>query len=294
MLDRVTHTVSLIESIADPKLISVQTDNYKQLVQTVGNIATLDLQPAPYRQKFEAQSQVLDRYIGALQRISTQTKSENAHYSVLSLNAAIKPELAQSLQSLNRYWTCERKSIEVFSMPDVSDSTAMTTSLRAHKSVAESMSGTKSGESRGGDVRSKIGNSDRRPPSNQAGFTPNYFLLIFLSFLGLFSLLYFNRKRNRAREYRRIINRPAAVTLNKKTSDMIIIDITRNGFKIEHDGQIEKAQTLKVQLNGKWHVGQIKWHNNFYAGVRFKKPIAEKSFRDIITNKARTTPDTVS
>jgi len=75
---------------------------------------------------------------------------------------------------------------------------------------------------------------------------------------------------------------------------MIIIDITRNGFKIEHDGQIEKAQTLKVQLNGKWHVGQIKWHNNFYAGVRFKKPIAEKSFRDIITNKARTTPDTVS
>lgn len=109
-----------------------------------------------------------------------------------------------------------------------------------------------------------------------------HYLILFgiLAFIG--GLYYLSRriKKFEAREARRILNRLIKVRLEDRIHDFYLVDLSRNGAKLNHPRAIEGQNSLHIQLGDEWHQGQIKWHNDFFAGVLFKTPLDVETFSD--------------
>ena len=288
MLDNIIHTVSVIEVMSAPKNAENHSNNMAVLDTTLKQIAVQTLQPDIYKKRFKTESLSLDRYISALKITVTQRASDSPRQSLERLTTAYTPEVSRSLQSLNNYWSCNKNTPNTPPIDAEGMGGKTGSSLTARKTVKDTLKGTTSGNGERSAGSALAAQGKRVYTNTNPEFKPNYFALVIVAFLGLFGLLYYRRKRSRAREHRRIINTAVPISLNKKTANMIMVDITRNGFKVEHAGLIETQKKLRVQLNGRWHSGQIMWRNAHYAGVKFKKPIDEAGFRQIISAPNKT------
>jgi len=90
--------------------------------------------------------------------------------------------------------------------------------------------------------------------------------------------------KTRVREQRRVLNIPISIKMGSTAYDAGLVDISMNGLKLEHAGRIKRPSKLHVQLGEMWYLGQIKWHNKLYAGVKFKKPIDADTLSAVITS----------
>ncbi|GLQ20937.1 PilZ domain-containing protein [Algimonas porphyrae] len=101
------------------------------------------------------------------------------------------------------------------------------------------------------------------------------FFGMILALLALPAFIYWRRwaANYQTREARRVLQSPASVLLDQTRRDMIIVDISMNGMKLDHGGAINSHKRLNVQLAGRWILGHIRWQNASYAGIQFDRPI---------------------
>ncbi|MGB6231764.1 MAG: PilZ domain-containing protein [Litorimonas sp.] len=111
------------------------------------------------------------------------------------------------------------------------------------------------------------------------GITMTQSVTAFLVMLGLVGgvagLVWLRRvvQIRRQREERRMLFRTVAVQVGEAESQMTLVDLSMNGFKIKHEGFLGEAKRLFVELEGEWMSGEVRWANPQFAGVKFDRPI---------------------
>ncbi len=87
-----------------------------------------------------------------------------------------------------------------------------------------------------------------------------------------------SNQTHQQREERHICHQPILVWIRRRSAQLIIVDFTRFGMKLDHRGLIKDQRTLHFQLNKKWSKGKIVWHNSIFAGVKFSQPLTDEQY----------------
>ncbi|WP_146183995.1 hypothetical protein [Aliiroseovarius pelagivivens] len=81
---------------------------------------------------------------------------------------------------------------------------------------------------------------------------------------------------------REVCNTPVLVSINDRCTMTRIVDINRNGMKIEAASIHEQDDWVDLYFCGHNCRGKIKWKNEYFAGVRFQKRISPTAVTDIL------------
>ncbi|MGB6317480.1 MAG: PilZ domain-containing protein, partial [Litorimonas sp.] len=111
--------------------------------------------------------------------------------------------------------------------------------------------------------------------------------------MALLGLLFYAQRRFRqttAREARRTLDQPVRVLLDGRTLTLRLIDVSMNGAKIGHAAQLSEGMEVGLQLAGTWHSGTIRWNNDNFAGLKFKRTLNAADL-SVVTGKKRPAPE---
>ena len=100
-----------------------------------------------------------------------------------------------------------------------------------------------------------------------------YIMLLLFALAGLGFYLQRRLRRETEREARRILDKPVKVYINGALLRLHLIDISMNGAKLGHAGEVTENDDIGIDIGGTWHNAQVRWTNSNYAGVKFKKAL---------------------
>lgn len=223
----------------------------------------------------EIHRQALIRYRdGAIYRLSDPN-------AAIGWSALIAYDFVDRMRRLETRWSCDpdRQSAEALTRAQGEPQPAGppgTPNLRPDNPVG----GTNSGFSRG---------------SVAAGSSLNSAIsgrdLAFLSAFGVIllgGLFWLYRRRNsaefREREIRQMLSKKVTIKMGRTQHDAVLVDMSMNGFKLQHNGCVGKVRKLEIFLADQWHMGHIRWRNDGFAGVRFGRPVSPDTLRATARN----------
>lgn len=255
-----------------------------KLGELVEKIALSNLIYPDRQGAFPAETRAISQYISSLQEAVAGAQPSNDDYTLQTIGRETSAELTRSLQSLSTYWNCtaeelspqlEAESSAVYSGRSIERVTKAATEL-ANPALGQSKERIRTSNS--GIVLQQV----RLDSAIPKGGLQLFFLMVIL---GLLIVAYSVRKRSktfRMREKRRLLHMPVNIRIGAVDYTMIMVDISMNGFKIQHPGIIQRPGKLRVELGGTWYRAQIKWNNKLFAGVRFKNPLNTRTFNAVV------------
>lgn len=287
-ISAVMQTASLVRKIQADKAHRNDPENFARLDILVGQISLPALVPPETGDALADESAALRAYLSTIREAIAGSKSGYDDYARQTLITGLNRDLARSLQSLDQHWGCgpdEDLSEEDEDIP------------------VDAALGAGASEETVEDRREEAVNLEAKNPSsgsgavtggqsNGVGFGRGALMgggttLFSLMVLGiaLVALGFYLRRRAKTRtvrEARRLLHKPVQVRFGTEEAEMFVVDISMNGFKIEHSGRILHEGKLQVKLEGIWHAGHVRWQNDFFAGVKFNKPIDSETLSAVV------------
>lgn len=276
-IDRVWETVSVIRQLDGTQNARTNQRDLRRIQSLLPQISATTLGDA-------SQAQPISRFVTQIETALTSTETQ------LSLSSNVKQVVStaflRDVQSLDAYWNCRRSEAAVDSAGDFevpattrNDTGVLDDATADDKNIIAGMS-----EANGLSPNSRVLKNSKVGRDIDFELTPPLFFIAFLAFcLGITLYLRKRSKGFRSRQKRRILQTPILAQLGKKNFAMTLVDISMNGGKVQHSGEIEKQKTIKLEINGRWYAGKIIWTNEAFAGVSFKKPLKSSIFNAAVS-----------
>ena len=287
MINQLLYSASLLKQIETEPQSQKPSDTARKLSRVIDNISLDSLIPPSSQSSFSYEHASLLKYVSYARESATKSPTRQEGGDQTEFRTALSPELSKSLQTLEAHWQCRP-------------------ALNAQPSLTEGRAGaaTFGGGTLSGVIQSKTQIANAAPQTSKParhfsgggtvlgqaqldGVMPKasfqLFLLILLT-ATIMGGIYWQKRtiRHQVREHRRILNTATEIKLGTQSYQVVMVDISRNGFKIQHPSIIEQSQNLYVRLADLWFPGQIKWHNKLYAGVKFKEPLDTETFNGFL------------
>ncbi len=294
MIDKVLGTFSLIRDIQIDQSDRRYAENMSKLATLVDQISLPALVPPQSRDGLSTESAALFYYLSSLREAVVGAKYGYDDHAKLTLNNGITKEFTASIKSLDDYWQCTPQA-----PPPNSEARNMGEAVGAKTAqgdFAKPLLQAPPDRDRTDDNRLADNRlSDNRLSDNRLAGRVKFGLVTPLSntslslalvvFIALFGMLFYAHKRTKnfkVRDARRVVRTARNVRIGKSVFQIIIVDISMNGAKIQHAELINKQKKLQIELDGTWYPGQIKWRNQMFAGIKFDRSIGTQTFNTIL------------
>lgn len=287
-ISAVMRTASLIRKVQADKTHRNDFENFTRLESLVGQISLPALVPPETGDVLADESAALRAYLSSIREAIAGSKSGYDDYARETLITGLNRDLARSLQSLDQHWGCgpdEELSQEDEDIPvdaaqgagadeeTVEDRREETVNLQAKNP------GSGSGAETGGQSN---GVGLARGALMDGGTTLFSLIMLGIALIALGFYLRRRAKNRTVREARSLLHKPVQVRFGTDQAEMFVVDISMNGFKLEHSGRILHEGKVQVELEGIWHAGHVRWQNDFFAGVKFNKPINSETLSAVV------------
>lgn len=293
-----THS-SMIESISLVRQIQMDPGgpNYRvqiqQLNSITGRISLPALIPDDPASSDSTEREALIQYVSALQGAVSSAALGRDGDVRRTLQEVITPQVFSGLSSLGSHWECDGK--EPSRQSDVDGNTEMAAFSGSEGGEAQNGESSPADSSASSLNRStSMGSGNGTASRREAVVTGNtmifFIMLIVMALLALFFYAQSRARRKTVRETRRALNTLVDVQMDGQNRQMRLVDISMNGFKVSHSGQIDIQEEISLALGGAWHQGQIRWANPHYAGIKFKRAIDPKTLSSAMDNPTDAPP----
>lgn len=275
----------MVESIALVRQIQNDPGGpaYRAQVNRLNTLTTQislnDLIPADPAASRSEDRQAISQYVSGLQMAVSGAMMGRDITARQTFETLITPAVFNGLSSFETHWDCSGEALSPQS--DRADDTDTKTLSKTAYGDAENGPNRPANptESTGnsGDLSKSVGDGNGTSFGGDAIVTGNtmvfFIMLLGMVLIGGFFYAQSRMRRKTVRESRRALNASVDVRLDGKTRQMRLVDISMNGFKIGHDGQINEQDDIAVAIGGTWYDGNVRWANPHYAGVKFKRAI---------------------
>jgi len=290
-LSQMIESVSLVRQIQTDPGGPTYGEQIGRLGAVTAQISLPDLIPLDPAATRASERDALIRYVSGLREAVAGAASGHDGYAQQAISTIVTPELFRGLSSMETHWDCggeERARDSQFNSERGSDQTAFSgsgggdagSSTSQPSNPAQSSSSSRNNPTTDGSGGGSYFGRDAIVGGNMISLG---LMLVFVVLVGGFFIAQKLLHRKSVRETRRTLNRLVQVQISGQSYNMRLVDISMNGFKIGHSGQLEGQDEIDVELGDDWYVGQIRWANPHYAGVKFKHPIDEDTLSDIAT-----------
>ncbi len=281
-IDRVLESVSIIRAIqSDPKGRFYE----KNIVQLNQLSTQINMPTGLNRDLADVNSAPISNYIDTLNAAMIIAENGETLDARQILIDNIKPEFISAVQVFENQWNCRERAVSEESQQKKGsgDFTSANAAILKDASGQGANNIARDSQSQGALGNSRILQESKIGRRAQFELTTPYMLLGGLFVLGL--ILYMLQRRSKgfkARQKRRILNTPVRMRLNNTDSLILLVDISRNGVKVQHNGTLDMQKKVNLHINGQWHSGHIIWRNDSFAGVKFKKPMKAPTFNAFV------------
>jgi|GEM_PF-6378775 len=201
------------------------------------------------------------------------------------LTNGLTQDFSNSLQSVEKFWSCTsgENALQTGQLEGSEDHTGVTSAVIEYEQSQSERPSLNASESKGLSANSRVLNQSKVGRDVDFELTPPFFLVggFLLLILGLF-VAQRRSKRFKARAKRRILNVPVRVKFAKTDVAMVLVDISRNGVKVQHGELLGGQKKVNLHINGKWLSGHVIWSNDSFAGVQFKRPMKALTFNAFV------------
>jgi len=287
-ISAVMETASLVRKIQADKAHRNDPAHFARLDMLVGQISLPALIPPETGNVLADESIAIRAYLSTIREAIAGSKSGYGDYARQTLIAGLNQDLARSLQSLDQHWGCSPDEELSEKDEDIPVDAALgtgasveTVEVRGEETVNLE---AKNPGSAGGAVTGGQSNGVGFARGALMDGSTALFSLIVLG-IALIAIGFYLRRRaknRKVREARRLLHKPVQVRFGAEQAEMFVVDISMNGFKVEHSGRILHEGKVQVELEGVWHAGHVRWQNDFFAGVKFNKPIDSETLSAVV------------
>lgn len=297
-IDDILYSAALIKKAAASPDRQALVDRARELETLTRQISlpalTADGSAGDASTAFTEERAVLFQYLSNIREGAAAAHSGYENYARDVFTRAFAPDFSQSLLSLESHWQCRenRPRPEILSQDRLDNGPYQRArfnggALGDEENISTPLENTAVGTTTA--ARRFSGGGSTLPMSQLDSVMPKASIGLFMLMMSLSLVVgvFYARARShktRVREQRRVLNIPISIKMGSTAYDAGLVDISMNGLKLEHAGRIKRPSKLHVQLGEMWYLGQIKWHNKLYAGVKFKKPIDADTLSAVITS----------
>lgn len=286
-IDSITHTVAVVRNAQAASTAREQNATTLQLEPILARISVPALLSSDVRTALPQDSRAIFLYVSSLREAVEAAKDGHAEFAQQALSDALGPDMAGGVNALTSYWNCNPNSShqsfgENASQIDIEAQNSSNQPTPPSEKRVQSVGDGSDLRDRSSERQSGDGSYFTRDVVVEGNILSFLLMLGLMALTGLFVFLYRQRKKFRAREARRVLNRPISVRLGSAESQLLLVDISMNGAKLQHPGGLEGERRIDINLNGFWHSAQIKWSNALFAGVMFKTPLDEDTLQTVI------------
>lgn len=286
----------VIEAVLDTAYIvqDIQTvqDNHRRrlyiaaLETNAAHISLSGLIPDHSAEDFDKESEALSLYLSRLRGAIDAHHEGHDDKAQQLLGLARNPEFSQAINSLNYYWNCQtHEDVQGIDMSGTYDESVYSAAPQAELTSADSrFAKAVTGKSNisGGRASSPLYGKKSALGGVLTHRSNIFFVIVCMLLLGG---IYYFRQRAKAfkiREERSYLYMPIAISTDQRNHTITLVDISMNGAKVKHDGALRGHKTVQIKLGENWYAGDIMWSNDFFSGVRFKKPITKMTFNRLV------------
>lgn len=290
---------SMVESVSLVRQIQIDPGgpNYRAQMQQLSSVAGLislpTLIPDDPASSGSTEREALIQYVSGLREAVSGAALGRDRDARRTLETVITPELFSGLSSMGSHWDCDGE--EPTRQSDVDGDTERS-----------AFSGSEGGETQGGpsspadssagslNRATSMGNGNGTASRRDAVVTGNtmtfFIMLLIMALIAGFFYAQSRARRKTVRETRRPLNTLVDVQMDGQNRQMRLVDISMNGFKVRHSGQIDDQEEMSVAIDGAWYQGHIRWVNPHYAGVKFKRAIDPETLALAMSNPDMNSP----
>lgn len=286
----------MVESVSLVRQIQMDPGgpNYRaqiqQLNSVAGRISLPNVIPDDPASSSSTEREALIQYVSSLRGAVSNAALGRDTNARRTLETIITPTVFGGLSSLGSHWECDGK--EPTRQSDVDGDTEM--AAFAGSEGGEGQTGSDSpvnaadsavnGLNRSTSMGNGNGTASRRDAVVTGNTMTFFIMLLVMTLIAGFFYAQSRARRKTVRESRRALNTLVDVQMDGQDRQMRLVDISMNGFKIRHSGQIDDQDEISVALGGAWHHGHIRWANPHYAGVKFKRAIDPETLSSVMDN----------
>lgn len=278
-LSHMIESLSLVSEIqTDPGGPAYKT-NLDRLDAVTTRISLPDLIPLDPSASRATERDALIRYVSGLREAVSSAASGHDLYAQQRLDTIVTPAVFAGLSSMETHWDCgSEEDTQQLDIDGQTDANAFSGSdggdaENGPNRTANPTDSKADSRPRQTNVSEQTGTSFSRDAVVTGNMMAFFFMLGFMALIAAFFYAQSSAQKKTVRESRRALNAPVDVKLDGTDHRMRLVDISMNGFKLRHSGQIDTQETLSVSIGGAWHVGHVRWANPHYAGIKFKRAI---------------------
>ena len=291
MIDTVLDTASILQESQTAQSDREYQQYIDKLERRAAHISLPALIPPKLAESFPREKLVLSHYLYSLQNAIELQRGGYNQQAQHTLKQARTVEFSQSLKSLGFYWNChsggDEQGIEMRGQDsDAFYSAASDTGAISPKSDFAKAITHNAAASSGRSSSPLYGR--KAALAGVLSYQSSLFMIIVSLLIG--GGIYYFRRRAKAfkmREERRYLYQPVSISIGQRNHIITLVDISMNGAKLKHDGILSKQKTLYIELGEALHAGDIMWSNDFFSGVKFKKPIPQVTFNKLAKSASK-------
>lgn len=276
-LEHTIESLAIVQALAaDPESRSLA----RRLERSAATLQTSGLTQTDTNALTLSEQTALRNYMTAIQQAAALAEAGLVSDARTIVAPHVKAELFSSISNLEQQWECVPED-SATSPPEESTGSG-------GQAVQAGQGGTESPLGRAGNLANGSLSGPGPDGVRVGGGRGAYFgrdavasgnMVVFYSMILIFLLIglviYLSRRLNRQteREARRVLDKPVKVFLNGGLHKLHLIDISMNGAKLGHQGEVAENDDIGIDIGGTWHNAQVRWTNAHYAGVKFKKAL---------------------
>lgn len=295
-LSHMVESIALVRQIQNDPGGPAYRAQVNRLNTLNAQISLAELIPADPAASRSEDRQAVSQYVSGLQMAVSGAMMGRDITARQTFETLITPAVFSGLSSFDTHWDCSGEALTPRSDRDADTDT---------KTLSDAANGdAENGPNRpanptestgnSGDLTQSVGSGNGTAFGREAIVTGNvmvFFIMILgMILIGGFFYAQSRMRRKTVREARRALNASVDVKLDGQTRQMRLVDISMNGFKIGHSGQISEQDDISVAIGGTWYEGNVRWANPHYAGVKFKRAIDPETLSLAMSGSDLNTP----
>lgn len=272
-----------IESLAIVQALSADPDSRtlaRRLERSAASLQASGLTQADTNSLTLDEQTALQNYVTAVQQAAVLAEAGLVEDARAIVVPHVKAELFSSISVLEQQFECVPEDTSTAPSDDSVGSGGQT--AQAGQSGSQSPLGRPGNPANGGasgpgteavQVGGGRGAYFGRDAIVSGNMVMFYTMVLIFVLIGI--VVYLSKRLNRQteREARRVIDKPVKVFLNGTLHRLQLIDISMNGAKLGHAGEVSEHDDIGIDIGGTWHSAQVRWTNAHFAGVKFKKAL---------------------
>ena len=279
-LDRFFNSLATVHEIQSDPAQKLTPERARILEDSLAHSPDKPHHHTPDKELYPEEHGAMLSYIAQVSTAVSSYQNGSIEFSEELISSAITSDLGVGLATLQKSHGCLTAaglaaSRATRSSPAPAEKDKAQTASNSGQSSHASANVEKSKVSASPSAGSRTQSAQSGPRLDMKTGNTSWVIFSLLAAIGAFYAVHRRDRKLQERAERFACDYNVRVVIGEDSAVMKIIDFTKDGMRLKHNGDFDNPKNLNLFLMGQWHSGKVVWQNAFFLGVKLAHPLSQ-------------------